>query len=378
METPFDKTVEAVMANLDGTFNELRRHPYTTGQRTDAAAADEICGLLQRAAPVTDVQRIVAATIRWIAKKNRSAFINQMFRDHYACASLYAGPRMIETALGCEKHYSVEYFSDGRLTVGPPAGQPESGSRRSARGHRGGRGRRAPAGPEDRLPPAASQWFGLSAPPERTRQEPREPREPRESREPREPREPRKPRGPRADARGKNSHRPLGADAPVFGGESLRRALDDLDRLAAEGSPPETPNPQRTPIRLSPGAVSYSAAAAAANASVSAPEKPRAAECAPEPGPAAESASKPVPAAESAPEPEPAAESASELAPAAKSAPAPVSAAESAPEPVAAEKLAAKPKKATIRVLKTAPKTPKTAVFVPNAGRWSDMPLDQP
>ncbi|GFR91509.1 hypothetical protein ElyMa_002594300, partial [Elysia marginata] len=115
----YDSVVSDIMTTLDANYMALKRHPYTRGARFDEEAAFQVADLLNRSVPVTESEKIVAATFRWIAQKNRGAFIRLMFQGRFACAGQYVDGRMIEISLDSEKLFSVDATSEG-FCVGEP------------------------------------------------------------------------------------------------------------------------------------------------------------------------------------------------------------------------------------------------------------------
>ena len=148
----YDKVVAGIMASLNANYMALKRHPFTRGTRTDDDAASEVADLLNRSVPVTDSEKIVAATFRWIAHKHRGAFIKLMFEGHFACVCQYVDERLIETGLNSEGTFSVNATSDS-FRVGEPrlprreddwdrGGRRNSNRSRNRSRNKGGRRRR--------------------------------------------------------------------------------------------------------------------------------------------------------------------------------------------------------------------------------------------
>jgi hypothetical protein len=138
----YDEMVTGIMATLDANYMSLVRHPYTRGARADEAAAGQVSELLNRSIPITENEKIVAATFRWIASRQRGAFIKLMFEGHFACASLVVDDGMVAIGLNSEKTFSVTSTAEGfRIGDPRPARSEKDGSGNRKKGG-GGRGRR--------------------------------------------------------------------------------------------------------------------------------------------------------------------------------------------------------------------------------------------
>jgi hypothetical protein len=258
----YDEMVAGIMASLDANYMALKRHPYTRGTRTDDAAASEVADLLNRSVPVTDAEKIVAATFRWIAHKHRGAFIKLMFEGRFACVCQYVDGRLIETGLNSEGTFSVNATSDG-FRIGEPRpprweDDRDRGGRRPRNRNRNKGGRRRDGGgrrDDDYRSDGGSRDGGRATP---------------------------EPRG-----------------APVLDEDTRRDLMDQLDRQVAGGAPAAAP-----PQPGDQGAVSYLAAASGAR---KASPEPPAAEAKDEAAPAEAAPAEAAPApAEAAPAPAPA------------------------------------------------------------------------
>ena len=125
----YDEIVGGIMASLNANFMSIKHHPYTQGKKTDEESAKEISDLMNRSRPVTDGEKFVAATFRWIARKQRSSFIKLMFEGRFACASLVVDDNMIPTGLNCERVFSVSSSPDGFCICEPRSGQTHRANR---------------------------------------------------------------------------------------------------------------------------------------------------------------------------------------------------------------------------------------------------------
>ncbi len=126
------------MASLEATSEQLRGHPAARGSLDDAAGFEAI---IRRSLPATDDERLVQAVFRWLATRNREAFIQYMFSAQLP-SGLIIDARIAELSLRMKN--SLTPGPNG-YRVGPPrqsAGQrPRSEGRQPRRANEPRRGR---------------------------------------------------------------------------------------------------------------------------------------------------------------------------------------------------------------------------------------------
>ena len=134
------------MVSMDNQYVNLARHKFVQcskqGVELDSQTRihyeQEFMDLLARTTPVTETEKTIAATFRWIASRNRSSFIAEMFAGRYACASLLVDDSMAKIGLDIKGVSSISLNTNGRRggDFRPLLEQRESGSRRRDRKNR--------------------------------------------------------------------------------------------------------------------------------------------------------------------------------------------------------------------------------------------------
>ena len=126
----YDDDVMTFMAVLNSRFSKLYHSPFIRSARRGVQISsqrhkEEAMTLLTSLDPVTETEKIIAATFRWIAAQHRSSFIDAMVSGKFMCAStLLRDHNMIEMGLGVKN--SILF---GPAPAGPHAKQQEHGPR---------------------------------------------------------------------------------------------------------------------------------------------------------------------------------------------------------------------------------------------------------
>jgi len=96
-----DSKVQSALQTLDSQFAALRDHSLLSSKASprDPVLEKEFLGLLQRAQPVTGQEHCIASVLCALAARNRSSFIDWMFKSRSPAVSLWVDPSMITVAL---------------------------------------------------------------------------------------------------------------------------------------------------------------------------------------------------------------------------------------------------------------------------------------
>ena len=135
--------VDVYMGTVNAGFMRLKHLPIVSDPRRDGvdidpAAATDFLKILSGTWPVTDAEKTIQATMRWISRTGgRNLFIKSMFEGRYAAASLLCDTHLTETALNTSSKFSINAGVDGGYTIGPPRAS-------SGRGHGGASATRRP------------------------------------------------------------------------------------------------------------------------------------------------------------------------------------------------------------------------------------------
>jgi len=115
MTNAYDAQVEGFLSSLEVNYASILRHDYVRRPeaRGEEVPREEFLALLTRTTPVTELEKIVQATLRWQARRARPAFTTAIAEGGYHCIALLIDGPMTDWVLEGEGSFHVTRGAGG-------------------------------------------------------------------------------------------------------------------------------------------------------------------------------------------------------------------------------------------------------------------------